>query len=71
MTFPTGKCPNCQDVIPHVEVEAISIEKILNGRWNGISYLCPSCRTILGVQIDPVALQVDTVKEILEALGKS
>jgi hypothetical protein len=71
MIIPTGLCPGCQEIVTHLEVEAINAQKMLNGSWNAISFLCPLCRTILGVQIDPVALQVDTVNEILEALGKA
>jgi hypothetical protein len=70
MFIPTGLCPKCEQVVTHIEVEGISIEKLLNGSWTGVSYLCPLCRTILGVQIDPVALQIDTVNQILEAFGK-
>jgi hypothetical protein len=71
MLFPTGLCPNCRKVVPHLELEAISVQKLANGSWNGVSYLCPLCRTILGVQIDPVVLQDDTVNEILEAFRKA
>lgn len=64
------KCLNCQQAIPHVVVQSIGTEKPTAGGWNGICFLCPFCRTILGVQLDPVALREDIVESVLKALGK-
>jgi hypothetical protein len=71
MGIPVGKCPNCQEAIPHVVVESIGTQKPIAGGWNAICFRCPSCRTILGVQFDPVALRQDIVESVLKALGKS
>lgn len=71
MDISTGICPKCEENVPYVEVEGISAKKMLGGSWNAVSYVCPSCRAILGVQIDPVAVQHDTVSQILEALRKT
>lgn len=61
----TGKCPKCDAVIQHVNLESPSILAGLGGpSWVGVSYLCPNCRTILGVGIDPVAIKADIVAEL-------
>ena len=70
MAIPNAMCPNCQEVIPNVVVEPIAVEKLLAGSWTGVSFLCPSCRTILGIQFDPVAIRQDLVESVLKALGK-
>ncbi len=66
-----GKCPKCEQSISSVTLEHIDIAQGFNPTWHGVSYSCPSCRTILGVGIDPVALKTDTVKDVLHGLGKS
>lgn len=38
--------------------------------YRGVAYLCSSCRAVLSVAIDPVALKADTVREVLAALRK-
>lgn len=70
MTIPTGKCPKCEQVIFQAEVEPITVQQLLGPSWNGASFLCPHCRTVLSVGMDPVALKTDIVDDILEALGK-
>jgi hypothetical protein len=44
--------------------------KIGNDVWPSITFNCPYCFTILGAQVDPIAIKIDTVREILEALRK-
>jgi hypothetical protein len=70
MTINTGTCPKCQEKLFHVTIEDMDIKRGFQSAWRGVSYLCPKCKTILGVGIDPVALQEDTVKEVLKGLGK-
>lgn len=67
MAIPNGKCLNCQQVIPDVAVEPIGTQKPLAGGWNAICFLCPFCRTILGVQLDPVAIRQDIVESVSKA----
>lgn len=70
MAIPNAKCPNCQEVIPNIVIEPIPVQKQFAGGWNGVSFLCPRCRTILGIQFDPVALRQDLVESVLKLLGK-
>jgi len=64
----TGKCPKCNALIRSVEVEAIDVTEALKPEWKGASFVCPFCRTILGVGIDPIAVKIDLVNEIVEKL---
>lgn len=66
-----GKCPKCDAVVSRAIVSGLTLEG-QNGAvsWNGLSYLCPFCATVLGVQMDPVTLKGDTVSEIAALLGK-
>lgn len=64
-----GKCPSCQKAVTRVTIEKISAATATMS-WKGVSYICPLCRTIISVQIDPVALKTDTVNEVLKGLRK-
>ena len=68
----TGKCPSCGNVARRVNVDNIEFRTndIGGPVWNGVSYKCPSCNTILSVSIDPAALKTVIVKEILARLGR-
>lgn len=63
-----SKCPKCEKSITNVNLEDIEINHNSQPRWKGISCLCPFCNSVLGVQIDPVALKTDLRNEILSAL---
>jgi hypothetical protein len=67
----TGKCPYCDKVLHSVTLERITIDKDFKPKWHGASLLCPSCRKILNVSLDPVALKNDIVDEVLTHLKKS
>jgi hypothetical protein len=67
----TGKCPKCEKIVNAVNVEHVHVREGLQNKWHGISLVCPYCRTVLGVSIDPVALKTDIVEEILEGLRKA
>ncbi len=62
----TGKCPKCGAIPNRVDIEELAASaNIFRGEvWRAVSYICPApeCRAILGVQIDPVAMQSDTNK---------
>ena len=68
--FIAGNCPGCEKKIDHANLESITIGDKLSGPLHrGISMICPSCKTVLGVAFDPIAIKADTVDEILEGLG--
>lgn len=68
--FKTAKCPHCGQVPAKIIAEAIDVQVPLGNAWHGLSYSCGSCRTILSVGIDPVALKTDTVAEIEKLLKR-
>ena len=66
----TGKCPKCDKLLTSVKIEDMKLTVNLTPAWNGVSYICPMCRAILGVSIDPIALKADIVKDVLKGLGR-
>jgi hypothetical protein len=68
--FHSGKCPSCEKPVSHVKVEAIQFTAGPYEPYAGVSYLCPECRAVLGVGVDPLALNADVVSQLLTALRK-
>jgi hypothetical protein len=68
--FHSGKCPSCEKPVSHVKVENIQFTAGPYEPYVGVSYLCPDCRTVLGVGIDPLALNADVVSRLVAALRK-
>jgi hypothetical protein len=66
----SGKCPKCERPVTHVNMETVDIHQNLQKAWHGVYFLCPSCRSILGAGMDPVALKTDTVNAVLAALKR-
>ncbi|SEP07673.1 class IV adenylate cyclase [Aquisalimonas asiatica] len=64
----TGKCPKCESVVSSVRIEDVDGKVGFQSKWHCISYCCPSCNTVLGVQMDPVALKTDTINGVVEKL---
>lgn len=68
----TGKCPKCEKVVTAVRIEDVTVRVGVQPQWKGVSYCCPWCNTVLGVQIDPVALKTDIIEGVVGALrGRS
>jgi len=64
-----GKCPKCENLVTAVNFNDLTASSIgVGGQWDAMTYQCPMCSTILGCQIDPVALKNDIVREVLEKL---
>jgi len=69
MNIPSNAtCPVCKAVVTRVVAGHVTVEVPGGDGWNGIAYSCPACRTLLSIQIDPVALKSDIVDELLERL---
>jgi hypothetical protein len=66
----TAKCPKCEKVITGVTTEDITMNVTFQPQWKGFTYSCPSCRTILGVEINPLAVKEDIVNALFERLRK-
>jgi len=65
----TGICPYCGKRVPKVKVEDVDMEY---GRFRlrGYSYQCPSCKSVLGVQMNPRALNDHLKDDILKEVEK-
>jgi hypothetical protein len=59
-----GKCPKCENLVTHVTMEHVEARVLGGTTRHGVSYLCPSCRTVLSVSIDPIAIQADILAAI-------
>lgn len=57
----SAKCPKCEAILSSVKVEDVDVGP---KRLRGVAYCCPSCSTVLSVELDPLLLQRDTVKAI-------
>lgn len=60
----TGKCPKCERTVRHLVAETPDVHVNLQAAYKGATFLCPSCRTILGAGIDPIALKASIISEI-------
>jgi hypothetical protein len=65
-----GKCPKCEKMIATVRGDHVTVNSP-TGAWHGVSYACPYCHSILSVEIDPVALKTDIVKEVVKKLKQA
>ncbi len=63
-----GKCPKCDNLINFVNVNEIEIRTGDGASWRGVSYICPYCFAVVGVQMDPISLKADLKNEILSVL---
>lgn len=66
----TGKCPKCEKTITYVTIEDVEVRVGFAPAWRGLSYICPHCKTVLSVAIDPVALKTDIVNAVRSAIKK-
>jgi hypothetical protein len=61
-----AKCPKCEAEISNVDLVGTTIgNSVFGPQLRGAMAVCPRCRSVLGVTIDPVAL----VRDVAKALG--
>ena len=65
-----GKCPNCAKIVNRVNIEAVDVVASIATKWRGVSFVCPYCRTVLGVGINPFAIKAETVQEVVGKLKR-
>lgn len=65
----TPKCPKCSATVTHVMVTALD-GRLPHHILASVAFACPACGVVLGVSADPLAIKVDTIAEIVKALGK-
>jgi uncharacterized protein with PIN domain len=59
----SGKCPKCDTRLTKVKAEPIKLEGSSRS-LKGVYYACPSCSSILSVEVDPFALVDEIVKQL-------
>lgn len=64
-----GKCPKCQEVVLRANIADVPARAFM-GRteWKAISFNCPLCNTVIGMQIDPIAIKTDIIDELMRKL---
>lgn len=65
-----GLCPSCDKVLSSVNFDEVNVKSLGSQTWRGTAFLCPFCRHILSVQIDPIAIKSDLIDELLRRLGR-
>lgn len=65
-----GKCPSCEALVTTVTIDSVDARGPKGSIFRAASYLCPYCRTILSIQIDPLAVKIDTVAAIEVVMKK-
>jgi hypothetical protein len=70
MNIHTGKCPKCDQVMPSITAQGVSAKVAFGNTVHVISYQCPHCHSVLGVEIDPIALKSDIVSEVTDGILK-
>jgi transposase-like protein len=64
----SGHCPQCKSTVTSVNIEHVAA----NGKiaFTGVSYVCPSCNCVLGVELDPIAAQADLLEDLKKLLRR-
>jgi hypothetical protein len=65
-----GKCPKCEKLLTSVQVEDVAIDVNMKHEWKGFSYHCPSCRSVISVQMNPLTLNEDLKNEMVSSRQK-
>ena len=68
--FNVNKCPHCSKAITDVSVEDVTLTVGFQPRWKGFSYSCPACHKVLGVEMNPLAGEVDLLNGVEKLLKK-
>jgi hypothetical protein len=67
--FSFGKCPKCEKICGSFTLQEVDASAGIGQKvWRALTFLCPHCQTIVGVQIDPIAIKTDTVNDLAKRL---
>ena len=60
------KCPKCEQTIPNVNLVGPTVgNNVFGPLLSGYTAVCPRCRSVLGVTVDPQAI----ARQVAKALG--
>jgi energy-converting hydrogenase Eha subunit B len=65
--FGHGKCPKCDQPVSRCDLDKIVVgDQFAGPFFHGVAICCPnpSCKTVLGVSIDPFTLVADIVAQV-------
>ncbi len=66
----SGKCPKCEKIVVHANLDHITMGNQLTGPMHhALSAVCPHCKNILGVTIDPFTVRNEIVERVLDGMG--
>lgn len=70
--YNTGKCPSCGQNPLYLKMGATEarLQPLGGSTLRAITLSCPSCDTILGTQIDPIAVRSEILAGVKALLGK-
>ena len=64
-----GKCPKCDRLVTELVIDAHISGYVHPGRaYTCINFLCPSCKTVVGSQMDPIPMNQETVNTLVRRL---
>jgi len=63
-----GKCPKCEKILNSVNLVDIDLisDYRKKRRMQAVSFLCPFCNSILGINFDPDLLSEDIRRDIMD-----
>jgi hypothetical protein len=66
-----GKCLRCNKVISSVKAGHVVIDVSGGTARNGLAYSCPNCDTLISIEMDPIAVKHDIVRDVKKAIAES
>lgn len=57
-------CPHCEATLRSLKIVGMDGDVALGKSWKCVVYACPSCNKAISAQIDPIAIQADTIDAI-------
>jgi len=63
-------CPKCGTVLTTVTAGHTQINVPFGESYDGITYACPTCQTLVGIAMDPIALKNDIIDGLFQRLRK-
>lgn len=69
--FGHGKCPKCGTEITRCDLDQVTIGGPHAGpMFHGAAACCPTCKTVLGVTIDPLSLAADIARQVARQISE-
>ena len=65
-----AKCPKCGKAVASFVLESLPASPAGDDKkkFPTVALTCPSCRAVLGAQIDPIMVTTDTVQRLMKTL---